>query len=67
MAKASKGASKPTHRAFSVEEREGRDAYWTELGAAFAHQDEKGFNIQLRALPVDGRIVLRVIEEKKDK
>ena len=31
---------------------------WTRIGAAFPHKDGTGFNVQLRALPVDGRIVL---------
>jgi hypothetical protein len=31
---------------------------WTRIGAAFPHQNGTGFNIQLRALPIDGRIVL---------
>ena len=58
-------ADKPTHRVFTVEKRgEGKDDYWTEIGAAFAHKDGKGFNIQLRALPLDGKLVLRVPEPK---
>lgn len=67
MAKAKKGPNKPSHRAYTVENREGQDDYWMELGAAFAHQDGKGFNVQLRALPLDGRVVLRAIEDKEDK
>ena len=31
---------------------------WTRIGAAFPHKDGTGYNVQLRALPVDGRIVL---------
>ena len=31
---------------------------WTRIGAAFPHKDGLGLNVQLRALPVDGRIVL---------
>jgi hypothetical protein len=31
---------------------------WTRIGAAFPHRDGTGFNIQLRAFPLDGRIVL---------
>ena len=57
-------ADKPTHRVFTVEKREGKDDFWTEIGAAFAHKDGKGFNIQLRALPLDGKLVLRVPEPK---
>ena len=48
--------------AYSVEEYDagnGKKAKtWTRIGAAFPHKDGAGFNIQLRALPVDGRIVL---------
>lgn len=57
-------ADKPTHRVFTVEKREGKDDFWTEIGAAFAHKDGRGFNIQLRALPLDGKLVLRVPEPK---
>lgn len=49
----------PTHRAYVVVKREGADDFWINVGAAFAHQDGKGFNIMLQALPVDGKIVLR--------
>jgi len=48
--------------AYAVEEYEtsnGKKAKtWTRIGAAFPHRDGTGFNIQLRAFPVDGRIVL---------
>jgi hypothetical protein len=39
--------------------REGQDDWWSEIGGAFAHADGKGFNIQLHAMPVNGKIVLR--------
>jgi hypothetical protein len=59
-------ADKPTHRVYTVEKRgEGKDDYWTELGAAFPHKDGKGYNLQLRALPPDGKLVMRTYEEKK--
>ena len=48
--------------AYAVEEYDagnGKKAKsWTRIGAAFPHKDGMGFNIQLRALPIDGRIVL---------
>jgi hypothetical protein len=31
---------------------------WTRIGAAFPHKEGAGLNVELRALPVDGRIVL---------
>ena len=56
----------PSHVAYQVRDREGQKAFWTRIGTAWAHADGKGFNIQLEALPLDGRIVLRVASEKKD-
>jgi hypothetical protein len=50
----------PTHRAYTVIKRgEGQDDFWLNIGAAFAHQDGKGFNIVLQALPIDAKIVVR--------
>ncbi len=59
-------AKLPSHVAYQVRDREGHKAFWTRIGTAWAHADGKGFNIQLEALPLDGRIVLRVASEKKD-
>ena len=33
------------------------------IGAAFMHQDGDGYNIVLQALPIDGKIVLRLPKE----
>jgi hypothetical protein len=41
-----KGEEKPRNR-------------WTRLGTAFRHADGLGYNIELVATPVDGKIVLR--------
>lgn len=30
---------------------------WTKVGVAFPHKEGAGFNIQLKALPVDGKLV----------
>jgi hypothetical protein len=57
---------KPSHVVYHVREREGTSGFFTRIGAAWPHKDGKGFNIQLDALPVDGRMNLRVAEEKKD-
>ncbi len=48
------------YRAFSVTRREGDEDFWLQIGAAFPHTDGKGFNVVLQALPLDGRIILRV-------
>ena len=46
--------------------RSGNRATWTRIGSVWPHADGKGFNVQLDAVPLDGRITLRVAEDKKD-
>ena len=46
---------------FTVEEYEsnGKTAKkWTKIGAAFPHKEGIGFSIELRAFPIDGRLVV---------
>lgn len=64
--KKNKEAKRPTHRAFSVREsnKEGGKGFWTAIGAAWANEDGKGFNISLDLVPLNGKIVLRLIEDK---
>lgn len=53
----------PSHIVYKV--REGKnDSYWDRVGVAWQHDDAKGFNVQLHAVPLDGRIVLRVAEKQ---
>ncbi len=56
----------PSHIAYQVRDREGKKGIWTRVGSVWPHTDGKGFNIQLEAVPLDGRITLRVATEKKD-
>jgi len=56
----------PSHVAYQVRDREGKKAFWTRIGSAWAHADGKGFNVQLEVVPLDGRITLRVASEKKE-
>ena len=57
----------PTHVAYQVRDRgEGKKSFWTRIGSAWAHGDGKGFNIQIETVPLDGRITLRVVSDKKD-
>ena len=52
-------SSTPTLYAYSVKERgKGKKAIWTRIGAAWSHAKGQGFNIELEALPVEGKIVL---------
>jgi hypothetical protein len=60
------GSKSPSHIAYHVRDREGGKGFFTRIGAAWPHQDGKGFNIQLDVAPLDGRIVLRVATEKKE-
>jgi hypothetical protein len=57
--------TRPAYVAYSVREREGKKARFTEIGVAFPHKDGKGFDVLCDAIPVSGRIVLRVPSEKK--
>jgi len=59
-------ANGPSHIAYQVRDREGKKGVWTRIGAAWPHSDGKGFNIQLEAVPLDGRITIRVASEKKE-
>jgi hypothetical protein len=55
-----------SHLVYSVRDREAKKAVWTRIGAAWEHADNKGFSIQIEALPLDGRITLRLASEKKE-
>jgi hypothetical protein len=61
-----KSANPPSHAAYQVRDREGDKGIFTRIGAAWPHKDGKGFTVQLDAVPLDGRVSLRVIEDKKD-
>jgi hypothetical protein len=50
--------NRPSHDVFVVE-GEGDSAYSTRVGRAWAHDDGKGFNISLTALPLNGKLVIR--------
>jgi hypothetical protein len=56
----------PSHVAYQVKDREGGKGFWTRIGAAWAHADGQGFNVQLESVPLDGRITLRLATDKKD-
>ena len=55
---------RPPYIAYSVREREGKKAKFTEIGVAFPHKDGKGFDILYDAVPLSGRITLRTPEQK---
>jgi hypothetical protein len=54
--------SAPSHlNVYTVEEYESNGKTgkrWTKVGAAFPHKEGPGLNIELSAIPLDGRLVL---------
>ena len=61
--------NKPAYVAYQVKDGDqGEDrskGHWLEIGAAWPNKDGKGYSITLRALPVDGRVVLREATERE--
>ena len=56
----------PSHYVYQVRDREGQKGIWTRIGAAWPQRDGKGFNVQLDAVPLDGRLTLRVPSDPKE-
>jgi hypothetical protein len=61
-----KTSKSPSHVVYQVRDREGAKGFFTRIGAAWPHKDGKGFNIQIDAIPLDGRLTLRVVSEAKE-
>lgn len=55
---------KPSFVAYSVRERQGKKSRFIEIGVAFPHKDAKGFDVLCDAVPLSGRITLRVPEPR---
>ena len=56
----------PSHKIFSVRDRgEGRKAQWTEVGVGFTNKDAS-LNLIFNALPLSGKVQVRVYEPRKD-
>jgi hypothetical protein len=60
-------AQQPAYTAYTVHKREGKDDFWLAIGAAFMHEDGDGYNIVLQALPIDGKVVLRLPKTQNEK
>lgn len=56
----------PDFIAYHVKDRDGKKPIWTRIGSAWKHKDANGFNLQIDAAPLDGRITLRVLADRKD-
>jgi hypothetical protein len=48
-------------------EEESKKSYWTKIGVAFPHKSGKGFNVELEAAPLSGRLVVREPKAKDDR
>ena len=63
----SKSAAAAYFNVFTVREFEGSTGQkaksWTKVGVAFPHREGPGFNLELSALPLDGRLVALVPNE----
>jgi hypothetical protein len=60
---------KPDFNVYTViEYTKGKEkkARWLQIGAAWANKDGEGINVQLDALPIDGKLVLRVPKAKEE-
>lgn len=53
------GGRKPDYLAYAVDDAKNGKSYWNRVGAAWVHKDGRGVDINLEALPVNGRISLR--------
>ena len=57
---------RPSYRIYSVMKNGDDNSTWTEIGAAWAHKDGKGFGLTFTARPLEGaEIVLRVAKAKE--
>lgn len=57
----------PDYIAYTVSEHNPDDkGFWNQIGAAWNHDDDAGFNVKLTALPIDGQIVFRKRKDKPD-
>lgn len=55
---------RPSFIAYQVREADEDKSFFNRIGAAFAHKDGQGHTIDLDAMPVNGRVVLRTPQER---
>lgn len=58
-------ARKPEYLAYNVQESRDGKGHWSQVGAAWAHRDGQGYDIQLSSVPVNGRVILRELREER--
>ena len=52
------------YRVYAIVQRPKQDDYWLNIGAAFPHEDGKGYNVILQAHPIGEKLVVRLYEPK---
>jgi hypothetical protein len=57
---------RPTHRLYRVLGN-GEGAIWTPIGAAWPNKDGLGFSITCDAVPLQGRMVMRAIQDRSER
>ncbi len=60
-----KQSKRPTHGIYQVT-GDGDKARWQKVGAAWAHADGQGANLVFDAVPLKGRIVMRILAEREE-
>ena len=60
------------YRVYSIVPRAKQDDYWLNIGVAFPHDDNQGFNVMLQSLPLptghgECKIVLRAYDPQAHK
>jgi len=56
---------RPDFLAYHVQDAPEGKGYWNRIGAAWEHKDGEGYELNLDAMPVDGRVTLRTLREER--
>ena len=57
---------RPTQLAYTIRKDGEGKGHFNRIGAVFPHKDGKGSDVVLDAVPVNGRLTLRNLEERLD-
>ena len=49
-----------------TDKNEQEQARWIRVGVAFPHKDNQGLNVECKAIPIDGKLVIRLHEPQND-
>jgi len=56
----------PTHAIWHIRDREGKKAFWTEIGVGFTNRDGS-ITLKLNLVPIDGGMIqVRAIDHNRD-